>query len=70
MNLSSASVDLSNAHESVRLAWEDACAVWDDPVRRDFEKNRWILLDNHVRNVLQAMDRLAPILARAVRECS
>jgi len=70
MSLTSAAVDLSNALKTATLAWEDARAVWNDPVARDFETSQWEPLQNHVRTVIQAMDRLAPILARAVRDCS
>lgn len=70
MSLSTASVDLANAFKSVRLAWEDIRPEWQDPVADAFETYQWAPLDNHVRNVLQALDRLTPIVAKALRDCS
>jgi hypothetical protein len=70
MSLTSASIDLNNAFKAARLAWEEAKEGWKDPVSRDFEADRWEPLDSQVRGVLQAMDRLAPVLARALRDCS
>ena len=70
MSLTSAAIDMSNALKSATLAWDEAIAVWNDPVSRDFQANQWEPLNGQVRSVLGAMDRLAPILARAVRDCS
>jgi hypothetical protein len=70
MSMTSASIDLANAIKTARLAWELAREGWNDPVSRDFEAQQWEPLENQVRAVLSAMDRLAPILARAVRDCS
>lgn len=70
MSLSTASVDLANALKTVRLAWEQTRPEWRDPVADAFEANQWVPLDNHVRNVLQALDRLTPIVAKALRDSS
>lgn len=70
MSLTSAAIDLSNALKTAGLAWEDTRAAWDDAVSRDFETNRWEPLENQIKSAIEAMDRLAPILARAIRDCS
>jgi hypothetical protein len=70
MSLTSAAVDLANALESARVAWEQVRPGWNDPVRWDFEDNHWAPLDDQTRAVLQALDRLVPILATALRDCS
>jgi hypothetical protein len=70
MSLTSASMDLANAMKTTRLAWEEARLGWKDPVSRDFQAQQWEPLENHVRAVLQAMDRLAPVLAKALRDAS
>lgn len=70
MSLTSASIDLANALKVARRAWEEACEVWDDPVNQDFDAHHWRPLEEQVRAVLQAMDRLTPVLAAAARDCS
>ncbi len=70
MSMTSASVDLSNSLKTITQTWEEVREGWNDPVSRDFGELYWLPLDNRVRAVIQAMDRLAPILARAVRESS
>jgi hypothetical protein len=70
MSLTSAAVDLANALKTVDLAWEEARSAWKDVVARDFEENQWAPLEGRVRAVISSMDRLAPILAKAVRDCS
>jgi hypothetical protein len=70
MSLTSAAIDLSNALKTVRLAWEETREGWRDPVARDFEVNQWDVLENHVLAVISAMDRLTPVLSKALRDCS
>jgi hypothetical protein len=70
MSMVSAAVDLSNALKTVNLAWDEVREGWKDSVSRDFEANQWAPLENHSRAVIGAMDRLAPILAKALRDCS
>ena len=70
MSVTSAAIDLSNALKTVRLAWEEAQTEWNDSVSRDFEANQYEPLANQTRAVIQALDRLAPILSRALRDCS
>jgi hypothetical protein len=70
MNLTSTAVDLANALKVVNLAWSEVGEGWKDSVSRDFEANQLEPLQNQTQAVLQAMDRLSPILARALRDCS
>lgn len=70
MSLSSAAVDLSNALKTVNEAWEEIRLEWNDPVSREVEANTIEPLDRQTTAVLNAMDRLAPILARALRDAS
>jgi hypothetical protein len=63
-------VELNNGLKTARLTWEETQSVWKDSVSREFEAEFWVPLENQVRAVLHAMDQLAPILARARRECS
>ena len=70
MSLPGAATDLSQGWKTVNLAWEAVRAGWDDPVSRDFEANHFEPLQSQVLAAVQAMERLAPVLARALRECS
>jgi len=69
VSLTSAAVDLSNALESAREAWAATRPAWKDAVARDFEDNHWRPLEDHTLAVLQALDRLVPALATALRDC-
>jgi hypothetical protein len=70
MSLTTASVELANALKTARVVWEDTIEVWKDPVARDFQSQRWEPLVAQVESTLGAIDRLTPILERAMRECS
>jgi hypothetical protein len=70
MSLTSAAVDLNNSLKTVSLAWQEAQQTWNDAVSRDFAANQWDPLELQVRSVIGAIDRLSPILARAIRDCS
>jgi hypothetical protein len=70
MSLNSAAIDLNNALKTVGLVWEEARASWNDPISRDFEAQQYEPLETRTRAVIQAMDRVSPILAKALRECS
>ena len=70
MSLNASSLQLSNSFKAARVVWEDACERWDDVVRHDFSSTYWTPLKTQVDAVLVAMDRLSPILDRAIRECS
>lgn len=70
MNLSSGWIELNSALKTMRFRWEEVKTDWHDPVRRDFEENHWKPLEAQVVSTLRAIDRLAPVLARAQQECS
>lgn len=70
MSLSSAAVDLSNALKEVTEAWEEIRAEWNDPVSRALEADTLGPLERQTTAVLQALDRLTPILMKAVRDAS
>jgi hypothetical protein len=68
--LTGASIELNNGLKNVRLVWEETQAVWKDAVSRDFETTYLTRLEAQADFALQAIDHLAPVLARALRECS
>jgi hypothetical protein len=70
MSLTTASISLADGLKTTGTLWEEARSGWDDPVSRDFENNYWLPLKNQVEATLSALDRLAPILARALHDCS
>jgi hypothetical protein len=70
MSLNSSAIDLANALKTVNEAWEEIRAEWDDPVSRDLDADTIGPLDRQATAVLNAMDRLGPILARAIRDVS
>lgn len=70
MSLNSSAVDLSNALKTVNEAWEEIRAEWDDPVSRDINVETLEPLDRQTKAVLNAMDRLSPILLKALRDVS
>jgi len=70
MHLTTSAMELNAALKTLRLRWEETRQGWSDAVSRDFETNHWETLETRVVAALRAMDRLAPILMQAKRECS
>jgi hypothetical protein len=70
VSLVSASAELGQGLKVAREVWEETRAVWQDAVAEDFEKREWTPLADQVAAVAEAIDRLAPVLARMYRECS
>jgi hypothetical protein len=70
VSLTTASISLADGLKTAGTLWEVARAGWDDPVSQAFEDNYWVPLKTQVEATLAALDRLAPILARAQQDCS
>lgn len=70
MSLTTTSMTLADGLKTASVHWEDARAGWDDSVAEAFENNYWLPLKTQVEYTLSAIDRLAPILARAREDCS
>jgi hypothetical protein len=70
VNLSSGWIELNSALKTMRLRWEEVKTEWHDPVCSDFEENHWRPLESQLVSTLRAIDRLAPVLAKAQQECS
>lgn len=70
MSLSSAAIELSNALKEVNEAWEEVRAEWNDPVSRALEDDTLGPLERQTTSVMQALDRLSPILMKALRDAS
>jgi hypothetical protein len=70
VSLNTSWIELNDALKHMRERWEETKQGWDDPVSRDFEETFLLPLESQVVAALRAMDRLAPVLARARRDCS
>jgi len=70
MSLTTTAISLADGLKTVGTLWEDVRVGWDDPVSKNFENTYWLPLKNQIEATLSAVDRLAPILARAQQECS
>jgi hypothetical protein len=70
MHLTTCAMELNAALKNLRLLWEETKSGWHDAVRRDFEAQHWENVETRVVAALRAMDRLAPIMMQARRECS
>jgi hypothetical protein len=70
VSLTTGWTELNTALKDLRVLWEQTRAGWDDPVSQEFEERYWGPLENQVVSALRAMDRLAPILAKAQRDCT
>jgi hypothetical protein len=70
MNLVTAAAELGQGLKIVREVWEETRTGWQDIVAEEFDKRHWTPLADQVVSAAEAMDRLAPVLARMYRECS
>jgi len=70
VNLSTGWIELNSALKTMRLRWDEVKTEWDDAVCHDFEEHHWMPLESQAVSTLRAIDRLAPVLAKAQQECS
>ena len=55
--------------KELRFKWEVLEDLWNDPVRKDFEKDVWEPLVAQSQSAIRAMDRLAQIMMQMQNEC-
>ena len=70
MSLTTASGELGQGLKVARVIWEQTRTGWQDAVAADFEKLQWTPLADQVVATAEAIDRLAPVVARLYHECS
>jgi hypothetical protein len=70
VSVTAASLDMANALKAARVLWLDVLNNWKDPVSREFDEQHWMPLATQTEATIGALDRLAPVLSRALRECS
>lgn len=70
MSVTGASIEMARAFKTLEEFWKESRTVWTDDVALHFEERYWTPLNSHVGKVIQAMDRIAPILQQAIKESS
>ncbi len=58
---------LDNSWKALRLQWQAALTLWDDPVSRHFEREYWQEFERVVPATLDEMQKLAQVIAQAQR---
>jgi hypothetical protein len=69
-DLSGGAGKMSLALKQLHLKWESARETWDDATSRAFHKEHIEPLSPRVKETLEAVGRLAEVLARASRDVS
>jgi hypothetical protein len=69
-DLSSGASKLALALKQLHVKWEAARETWDDGTSRAFHKEHIEPLAPKVKETLEAIGRLAEVLARATRDVS
>jgi len=69
-DLSSGASKLALALKQLHIKWEAARETWDDGTARGFHKEHIEPLAPKVKETLEAIGRLAEVLARATRDVS
>ena len=69
-DLSSGASKMALAIKQLNLKWEAARETWDDSTSRAFHKEHIEPLPPRVKETLEAIGRLAEVLARACRDVS
>lgn len=58
---------LGNGWRILQHQWQASCALWDDPVRRQFERGFWQDFERVVPATMNEMQKLAEVIAQAQR---
>jgi hypothetical protein len=69
-DLSSGASKMALAIKHLHIKWESAKETWDDGTSRAFHKEHIEPLTPRVKETLEAIGRLAEVLARACRDVS
>ena len=64
-SLNSSLSELDSAWQVLRQRWLSTTALWNDPVRWNFEREYWTSLEQQVADVKREMEQLSQILAQA-----
>jgi len=66
-NLNTTRDELQEAWQRVRQRWQGTTALWNDPMRWQFEREFWQPLEDHAPATLKEMERLVQVIAQARR---
>ena len=70
MSLTAASVELTDGIKTLGEIWEATRVVWTDGVAQDFEQRFWRPLEAQSNDAVNAIDRLAVLIAQVRRDCT
>lgn len=62
-------VQLADGLKKMIIKWEETKTVWDDSVRRDFEKKFIEPLIDQVKSTMQAQEDLSRLMQACYRDC-
>ena len=68
-DLSTSAVKLQTALDDLQAHWHDATDQWRDEVSRKFAENHLEPIGPLVKNALDAVGRMAAVVAQAERDC-
>ena len=68
-DLNSGAANLEDAMKTLQEVRSDTAELWDDQTYRKFQEEYLLPLEPRVRRVLDAIHRLAEVMARAERDC-
>jgi len=66
-NLNTTRSELQEAWQRLCQRWQGTTALWNDPMRWQFEREFWQPLEGQVPATLKEMERLAQVIAQARR---
>jgi hypothetical protein len=68
-DLTTGAAKLSSAYKILKVRWEDTKEHWHDANRKRFEESYLDPLEPQIAATLEAIGRLAEVLAKAERDC-
>ncbi len=66
-NLSVTRAELQGSWQRLCQRWQGTIALWNDPMRWQFEREFWQLLEDQMLLTLKEMEQLAQVIAQATR---
>lgn len=69
MNLDAGRSKLYSAMKTLTARWEATDLHWQDSMRRQFEEESWIPLEDLTAAALGAIDQMSTVLHQMRREC-